>query len=335
MNLAEAEGWKRCYSCHALVEHNKGCRHMTCRCKAEFCYICGLRWRTCACTDAQLANVQQEVAARRQAQTAQTARQRAAAEEERLLVQMVADFERREVERAAAAAEAQRRRDEAERLAREEERRRREEERIAAVSLRFRRFTAELETLLDVQRVLMAERYEFEVGVLKKERQDALDTFSIRHPEEIQQLSMESQKKISDSEYNFEEEYKVRLAEEQRIEAEYVDQLRAFWQGKPDAEYKVREARDELRAEQNKEYKFWDSYRRRQLQVIAEGEKRKMEALVVKHAAEVKAVEGRSKIDEVEWKRKKWAEGKWVEEVVRERVAILQEMEQVEYARSE
>jgi hypothetical protein len=68
MNLAETEGWKRCYSCHALVEHNKGCRHMTCRCRAEFCYICGLRWRTCACTDAQLANVQQEATARRQAQ---------------------------------------------------------------------------------------------------------------------------------------------------------------------------------------------------------------------------------------------------------------------------
>lgn len=45
INLAEMEGWKRCYSCHAFVEHNKGCRHMTCRCKAQFCYICGLRDR--------------------------------------------------------------------------------------------------------------------------------------------------------------------------------------------------------------------------------------------------------------------------------------------------
>jgi hypothetical protein len=250
-------------------------------------------------------------------------------------VQLVADFERREAERAAEAAEAQRRRDEAERRAREEERRRREEERIAAINLRFYRFTTELETLHDVQRVLMAERYEFEVGVLRKDRQDALDTFSIRHPAEIQQLGTESQQKISDSEYKFEQEYKLRLAEERRIEDEYVEQLRAYWQGKPEGEYKVRAARDELRADQDKEYKFWDSYRRRQLQGISEGEKRKMEALVIKHTAEIKAVEGRSKIDEVEWKRKKWAEGKWVEEVGRERVAILQEMEQAEYARSE
>jgi len=308
---------------------------MTCRCKAEFCYICGLRWRTCACTDAQLAHVQQEATARRQAQVALTARQREAAEEERLLVQMVADFERREAERAAVEAEAQRRRDEAERIAREEERRRREEERIADVNLRFRGLNALLEALHDVQRVHMAERYEFEVNVLKKERQDALDTFSVRHPDEIQQLTAESQKRISELEHKFEQEDEVRLAEERRIEDAYIDQLRAYWQGKPDCAYKVREGRDELRADQNKEYRFWDSHRRRQLQAIFEGEKEKMEALEVKHKAEIKTVEGRSKIDEVEWKRKKWAESKWVEEVVRERIAILQEMEQAEYARSE
>jgi hypothetical protein len=183
--------------------------------------------------------------------------------------------------------------------------------------------------------VLMAERYEFEVDVLKKERQDALETFSVRHPAEIQQLGKESQKRISDSEHVFEQEYKLRLAEERRIEDEYVDQLILFWQGKPDGEYKVREARDDLRQDQDKEYRIWDSYRRRELMAISDGEKRRMEALKVKQQAEIKAVEGRSKIDEVEWKRKKWAEGKWVEEVMRERIAILQEMKQTEYARTE
>jgi hypothetical protein len=248
---------------------------------------------------------------------------------------MVADFERQEAERTAREAEAQRRREEAERLAREEERRRREEERIAAVNRRFHQLTAELEALQDVQRVLMAERYEFEVDVLKKERQDALETFSVRHPAEIQQLGKESQKRISDSEHVFEQEYKLRLAEERRIEDEYVDQLILFWQGKPDGEYKVREARDDLRQDQDKEYRIWDSYRRRELMAISDGEKRRMEALKVKQQAEIKAVKGRSKIDEVEWKRKKWAEGKWVEEVMRERIAILQEMKQTEYARTE
>jgi hypothetical protein len=33
---AELEGWRRCYSCHTMVELNTGCRHITCKCRAEF-----------------------------------------------------------------------------------------------------------------------------------------------------------------------------------------------------------------------------------------------------------------------------------------------------------
>ncbi|KAI4139817.1 MAG: hypothetical protein LQ341_004073, partial [Variospora aurantia] len=51
LQQAEREGWPRCYKCRALVELNTGCRHITCKCKAEFCYTCGARWKTCACTE--------------------------------------------------------------------------------------------------------------------------------------------------------------------------------------------------------------------------------------------------------------------------------------------
>ncbi len=33
---AERAGWQRCYNCRAMVELNTGCRHITCKCKAEF-----------------------------------------------------------------------------------------------------------------------------------------------------------------------------------------------------------------------------------------------------------------------------------------------------------
>ena len=33
---AELEGWRQCYSCHAMVELQSGCRHITCKCRAEF-----------------------------------------------------------------------------------------------------------------------------------------------------------------------------------------------------------------------------------------------------------------------------------------------------------
>ncbi|CAG8979914.1 hypothetical protein HYALB_00011837 [Hymenoscyphus albidus] len=46
---AKDAGWQRCYSCRTMVELKEGCNHMTCRCTAEFCMCCGLKWKTCNC----------------------------------------------------------------------------------------------------------------------------------------------------------------------------------------------------------------------------------------------------------------------------------------------
>lgn len=47
--LGRTAGWARCPSCAVMIELNLGCFHMTCRCRAEFCYLCTARWKTCAC----------------------------------------------------------------------------------------------------------------------------------------------------------------------------------------------------------------------------------------------------------------------------------------------
>ncbi|KAI9699497.1 MAG: hypothetical protein M1820_007128 [Bogoriella megaspora] len=47
--VAKEAGWQRCYNCRAMVELREGCNHMTCRCTAEFCMICGAPWKTCDC----------------------------------------------------------------------------------------------------------------------------------------------------------------------------------------------------------------------------------------------------------------------------------------------
>lgn len=44
LRIGEKSGWRRCYKCRSLVELAQGCTHMTCRCKAQFCYICGAVW---------------------------------------------------------------------------------------------------------------------------------------------------------------------------------------------------------------------------------------------------------------------------------------------------
>ncbi|KAI9818696.1 MAG: hypothetical protein M1832_004171 [Thelocarpon impressellum] len=49
VEIAKKEGWQRCHNCQAMVELKEGCNHMTCRCTAEFCMICGAKWKTCNC----------------------------------------------------------------------------------------------------------------------------------------------------------------------------------------------------------------------------------------------------------------------------------------------
>lgn len=44
LKIGETSGWRRCFKCRALVELAQGCTHITCRCKAQFCYICGAAW---------------------------------------------------------------------------------------------------------------------------------------------------------------------------------------------------------------------------------------------------------------------------------------------------
>ncbi|KAH9894591.1 hypothetical protein F4778DRAFT_784026 [Xylariomycetidae sp. FL2044] len=45
LDVAEAEGWKRCVKCFSMVELEQGCNHIT----YEFCYVCGAPWKTCKC----------------------------------------------------------------------------------------------------------------------------------------------------------------------------------------------------------------------------------------------------------------------------------------------
>jgi IBR domain, a half RING-finger domain len=47
--LARTEGWQTCPECSAIIELHQGCFHMTCRCRAQFCYLCAAPWKQCSC----------------------------------------------------------------------------------------------------------------------------------------------------------------------------------------------------------------------------------------------------------------------------------------------
>jgi hypothetical protein len=71
LETAEKHKYQQCYNCRAMVELERGCNHMycslslsltlamktsadnthvrTCHCTAQFCYVCGSKWKSCAC----------------------------------------------------------------------------------------------------------------------------------------------------------------------------------------------------------------------------------------------------------------------------------------------
>ena len=36
--------YRQCKKCKTIVEKIQGCNHITCRCKYQFCYVCGAKW---------------------------------------------------------------------------------------------------------------------------------------------------------------------------------------------------------------------------------------------------------------------------------------------------
>ena len=126
LDVADREGWRQCYKCKSLVEKTSGCRHMTCTCKAQFCYTCGSRWKTCKCTETDQVRRDEELRARRRVHDAEARRE----EELARAIAEVEAAERREAQdrRAAEQRKEEERRREIEELRRLEELRVAEEE---------------------------------------------------------------------------------------------------------------------------------------------------------------------------------------------------------------
>ncbi|KAI3340470.1 hypothetical protein F4824DRAFT_423230 [Ustulina deusta] len=49
LEVARQERWQRCPQCFNMIELNTGCFHITCKCRAQFCYLCAARWKNCEC----------------------------------------------------------------------------------------------------------------------------------------------------------------------------------------------------------------------------------------------------------------------------------------------
>ncbi|KAK8055548.1 IBR domain-containing protein [Apiospora rasikravindrae] len=341
--LAEEAGWKRCIGCHAYVEHSDACQHMTCRCGAEFCYVCGARWRTCACTMGQLAAVKTAARARQEARVLRQAREES---EEAEAVRLVEEFEREEA-RKTELLRRERERQEAERRRRElEERIAREEARRAAVEIKFTKLRDALEELNALQRVAVAQELDCRAAALQHEAEAARAALGEKNAAERQRLRSSAVAKLTAREKELDEELAARIKEERRVEEQYHAQLRTHYRcssvsskkgkeketketmaGEVVAERQIEQLMKTLRRRNDEGFAAWRKWMDAEWETyqyrVLEGRDIRLESLDV---AETRLEESMGQ-QSAAFKKERRAHLQWVDVVVEERQKMLAEME--------
>ncbi|KAK1755072.1 hypothetical protein QBC47DRAFT_382673 [Echria macrotheca] len=325
--LAEEEGWRRCFKCSVLVEHKDACQHMTCRCGAQFCYVCGSIWRTCVCTNDQLTAIKQRAEIRR------VERQSKESEEEawlkntlRLIEEYERETQRREEEERAA--EAARRREERRRRA--AERRRRERDRLKALDTRHAELRSILLRLNEIQRALLSSTQHRETEYGAKAAEAERENLLREQAEERQLLQTRTTAEIEELESKAAREFGLRAAWEQRLEDEYATALRNFWAKKEGGESQVER---ELLAFMVQNDQRWDAWKEERDDVLEKKRYAVQDELAVREELMLtmrRRLETTSARLAAEQKTKHQAERLWFDLVITERARLLAEMYSVE-----
>ncbi|KAM0254808.1 hypothetical protein ACHAQJ_006407 [Trichoderma viride] len=319
--LAEEEGWKHCYSCHALVEHKEACQHMTCRCGAQFCYVCGLRWRTCGCTMEQLRAIKEAAEARKEQRLLS---KQADAEDLREILAQIEEFERREAVRLEMERLEQERLEQELWQARVEERLRLEHVRRQEVEIKYQQLREMLDELHELQQVMADSRQEEDARELVTEAELEKKRLQEHQQAEREGLDALMLAKLRAREDEYANEYATRAELERQLEDEYLEQLRSFWGDKVDGgEERVEATMLPLRQRMDLAHKAWQRWRDDQLahyRTRLEDERTVKEELMYSSSKRMDA----SYVDkETELTRRMVAEKEWIREVILERERLL------------
>ncbi|KAI0818334.1 hypothetical protein GGR55DRAFT_694546 [Xylaria sp. FL0064] len=318
--LAEEAGWKRCPRCAAFVEHADGCQHMTCRCGAEFCYVCGASWHTCACTMTHLTTYLREAEARRLERADREAHEEAELAE---ALRLVAEFEREEEANAAAQRERERQ------LAEERWRRRYKELEASRreAAARFEELREVVAEVHENQRVVVQEHQD------RRERQLLIKGDAVRRQmRDLHELERETQRvkveqRIVRRREKFRAEYRARAVEEMEIEEQYAAKLRSFWEGREDGEKEVEAAVGDLRRQMDEYFqawkKWWDNDLATYRHSLREEQAIREELMEEKE----RRLESRTREIMLGVAKRKTAELRWMREVFEERGRLLDELE--------
>jgi hypothetical protein len=256
LRMGERSGWRRCYKCRTLVELAAGCTHMTCRCRAQFCYICGAVWDpVVGCPN--YCNGEEELERRR-------------AEEEAREAEVEAEKRAREEEAAA---------EERERA--EAERRTGESEDFAELGKRWKGEMEEFKRFEGKMRCVMWTRHSQKRLAMLERYKDAVEKTRERHAKTEQHLE----------DRQIEAEIELQSALEQseksvRIQLKYME---AYCNG-PMRLLPEREVTRKHRELLARQYHVRDGMERRhqsQINVLREKQAKRMEELMERHEKEM------------------------------------------------
>lgn len=325
--MAEEEGWRRCYQCRALVEHAEACQHMTCRCGAQFCYVCGLQWRTCECSIVDLDNVKEQAQERREQRRQREEEADADAEELRAILEQIEAFEKEEERKAALLAE-QRRKEAQERRERELlERVKAESARVRDIGLKFQHLRETLDGLHDLQFVLVETDQEEAAASLANEEQLATAQLNSKHENRREELVKKLVAKLSAQEHAFAKEYETRAIMEAKVESTFREELLEYWGDHKDGPAEIEAAMLPLQQRMDRKFRAWKKSCAEAADQLRESQEEEMTVQEELMWSSQQLLKTRQETKRKELSRRNVAEKHWVEVVILEREKMMNVME--------
>ncbi|KAL1890806.1 hypothetical protein Cpir12675_005231 [Ceratocystis pirilliformis] len=259
--LAGEMGWKRCIDCRAMVEHREACQHMTCRCGAQFCYVCGQRWQSCHCSMADLSRVKQDAATRAHERQQREVAEAVEAEELRQALAQIEEFEQEEARKAELL------RQEHARL--EKDRRRIEYARRKAAELArqnkveesFVMYNVAMEALGEMQIAQMARDQDEARKAIKEEVTEAQRLMDVRNAVDKEAVEAEGAARLRELRQKLDSEMEERAAHAKRLTEAYDESLREFYRNYSNADVLVSAAMAEYSAKHKLGYRQWQAWR--------------------------------------------------------------------------